>query len=373
MNQSDESAYGLSSIPDTSVVAAPQLDYLPPQPKSYRPKIGLIVAGGISEHHLQAYRSMGLTVSAICDLDLERAHRRQQEFYPEALVYDDYQQLLRDDQIEVLDITTHPEDRLSIVESALLAGKHVLSQKPFVLDLDDGQRLVELADRCGVRLAVNQNGRWAPHFSYLTQAIRSDVIGSVSSVDFSLQWDHTWTAGTLFEEIHHLLLYDFGIHWFDIATVLMGDRVPRQVFASVTRAGYQRVKPPFLAQAIIDYDDGQVRLAYNAHVRFGQEDRTIVAGERGVLRAFGPGVNEQQVQIFTEAGIASPVLAGTWFTNGFEGTMGELLCAIEEHRAPSHSAAHVLRSLALCFAALQSANTRQPVVPGTVHRYHSAP
>ena len=52
-----------------------------------------------------------------------------------------------------------------MIETALAAGKHVLSQKPFVLDLDDGTRLADLADESGVVLAVNQNGRWAPHLS----------------------------------------------------------------------------------------------------------------------------------------------------------------------------------------------------------------
>jgi len=46
--------------------------------------------------------------------------------------------------------------------------------------------------------------------------------------------------------------------------------------------------------------------------------------------------------------------------------MGELLCAIAEDREPSNSARHNLNSLALCFAALASAETGKPVKPGTV-------
>ena len=54
------------------------------------------------------------------------------------------------------------------------------------------------------------------------------------------------------------------------------------------------------------------------------------------------------------------------FPDGFHGTMGELLCAIEEGREPSHSARNNLRSLALCYAAVASAETGQPVEPGRV-------
>ena len=64
----------------------------------------------------------------------------------------------RNSEIDVLILllTLRPYPHSS---SALEAGKHVLSQKPFVLDLDDGQELVDLADRNGLKLAVNQNGR----------------------------------------------------------------------------------------------------------------------------------------------------------------------------------------------------------------------
>ena len=221
---SSDGSYGLSSVASDREVSAPALAYRPEWPQDESPPIGLIGAGGISEHHLRAYRSMGLNVEAICDRDKSRAEARRDEFFPNAQVFQDYRQLLALDSIGVADITTHPEERVPIITDALNAGKHVLSQKPFVTDLDVGEELVALADKNGVKLAVNQNGRWAPHFRYITRCIRENVLGPLSSIDFSLQWDHTWTAGTPFEQIHHLILYDFGIHWFDMIRVLVGAR-----------------------------------------------------------------------------------------------------------------------------------------------------
>src|SRR4029079_17535866 len=57
---------------------------------------------------------------------------------------------------------------------------------------------------------------------------------------------------------------------------------------------------------------------------------------------------------------------GSWFPDGFHGTMGELLSAIEEKREPTNSARNNLDSLALCFAAVASADRGEPVVPGSV-------
>ncbi|MDP3072567.1 MAG: Gfo/Idh/MocA family oxidoreductase [Opitutaceae bacterium] len=358
--------YGLSAAGAGGTIVAPVLPSLPPRPHSYRPKIALIGCGGISEYHLRAYRALGLEVVALCDRNVTRAEKRRVEFFPEAAVCDDYHEVLRRDDVEVVDVALHPKERIDVIEAALRAKKHVLSQKPFVLDLEVGERLVALADAQGVKLAVNQNGRWAPHFSYMAAALHAGVIGEVASVDFTLQWDHTWTAGTAFEEIRHLVLFDFGIHWFDMAARFMRGQRAERVWASVRRTAFQEMKPPMLGQVMIDYPGAQVRLNFNGHVRHGQEDRTVVCGSRGTLRSVGPSLSEQTVVLHTADGQATVPLDGTWFTSGFQGAMGELLCAIEENREPAHSARNNLDSLALCFAALASADAGAPRKPGSV-------
>jgi predicted dehydrogenase len=361
-----QSGYGLSSVGATKVIAAPVVSYLPPRPRAYRPKIAVVGCGGISEYHLRAYAAQQLDVAVLCDRNLTKAERRRDEFFPQAKIVTDFRAVMDRADIEVVDLTLHPADRMPVTDAALRARKHVLSQKPFVLDLAEGRRLVALAEEQRVKLAVNQNGRWAPHLAYLAGAVEAGVIGEIASVDCSLQWDHTWTAGTSFESMRHLVLLDFGIHWFDFVARLLRGRKPRQVWASIERATFQRMKPPMLAQVAIDYHGAQVRLNFNGHVSFGQEDRTVICGSRGTLRSSGPSLSEQTVTVHTGDGQGSPALQGTWFTNGFQGAMGELLCAIEENREPAHSARVNLDTLALCFAALASADSGRPVVPGTV-------
>ncbi|MDB6074535.1 MAG: gfo/Idh/MocA family oxidoreductase [Verrucomicrobiaceae bacterium] len=350
------SGYGLSGATAGPVFTAPVLNYRPPSPRDYRPRIGLIGAGGISEYHLRAYQKNGWEVAAIADRTLSKAQARANAFAPSALVTTDFRWVLENPDIDVIDATPHPRDRMAIIEAALNNGKHVLSQKPFVDDLADGEKLIRLAEEKGLKLAVNHNGRWAPHFSYMAAAVRAGVIGEVASIDFILHWDHTWTAGTRFEDMKHLLLLDFGIHWFDMATVLMGGALPERVYASVQRTSFQVMKPPFLASVIADYPGTQARLNFNAHVTDGQEDRTIIAGSKGTLRASGPGLNSQRVTLWTAQGEAPVPLEGCWFDSGFEGAMGELLCAIEDDREPANSARSSLRSLAFCKAALESAD-----------------
>ncbi len=351
----------------------PSLPYQPHDPAAYRPQIGLIGCGAITRDHLTAYQAAGYRVTALCDINRQAAVARQRAYYPEAQIYTDYRQLLAEPDIEVVDVATHPDVRAEIVRDALLADKHVLSQKPFVVDLAVGRELVELAAQRQLQLAVNQNGRWAPHFSYLRQAIAAGWIGEVLSVHMGVHWNHSWIGGTEFENIRHLILYDFAIHWFDMLTCFLGSREPTSVFATFTRSSVQQVRPRLLAQALVQYEGAQASLVFDGDTRAGPQDTTFVAGSRGTLASRGMNLNRQTVTLSQGDYQVRPQLVGSWFPDGFHGTMGELLCAIEQRRAPDHSAASNLRSLQLCFAAVESAETGRPVVPGTVDRLPPAP
>ena len=368
----DDGDYGIGQTSSARVIPPPapdvELPYRPRDPQNYRPAIGLIGCGGISEMHLRAYENAGYEVVALCSRNRERAEARRREFFPDADIYLDYRDLLARDDIEVVDITTHPQERVPIIEAAIDAKKHILSQKPFVVDLDIGLRLLERAEARGVLLAVNQNGRWAPHFSYLRHALKADLLGTLCSAHFSVHWDHSWIAGTPFEDIADLVLYDFGIHWFDMAAALLAGRTVLSVYASAARSPAQNVRPALLAQVAIQCEDAQIGLFFNGYTQQGQRDRTYVVGTQGSFESTGPDLTTQNVALYTREGVMRPELEGTWFGAGFHGAMAELLCAIAEKREPEHGARNNLESLALCFAAVASARSGQSFCPGQVRR-----
>jgi predicted dehydrogenase len=374
--------YDLKSTVAASI-PAPELTYQPPAPKGRAPKIGLIGCGGITEHHLKAYRAAGWEVAAFFDRNPEAAEGRRKEFYPEARVCATVEEMFADPEIAVVDIATHPIVRAELIEQAISAGKHILSQKPFAVDLESGERLVKLAADAGVKIAVNQNGRWAPYFSYMRHAVNAGLIGEVGSVHMVLNWDHTWTAGTPFEEIHHLMLYDFGIHWIDAARSFFDCRLAREskgdgasigqssrshdrayaasVSATLARFPDQPIKPPMLANVAVSFPNGMATIAFNGCSRFGARETCTITGTKGTIHAVGGICDIGSVEIHTADGIATAQLDGSWFPDGFRGCMGELLCAIEENREPGNSAANNLKSLALVLAAMKSADDGVPV------------
>jgi predicted dehydrogenase len=348
----------------------PEVAYRPRGPESYDPGIGLVGCGGVTKHHLNAYREAGYDVRAFCDLDRKRAEKRRDTYYPNADVYADHHELLAREDVEVVDVATHPTVRAPLVEDAIDAGKHVLSQKPFVLDLDVGDGLVERAAEEGVRLAVNQNGRWAPHFSYVRNAAKQGLLGEVVDVDCGVHWDHDWIAETPFDDVEHVITFDFGIHWYDLLSCLRDD--PVRVYASTARSPAQNATPSLLAQVQVEYDDAQASLTFGGNTRYRTGSRTFVGGTEGSVESTGaivscgPTSGEQTVTLEIADGTVVPALDGQWFPTGFQGSMAELLRAIEEDREPTHSGRDNLQSLELCFAAVESATRNDSVEPGTV-------
>lgn len=358
--------YALDAGQSGKRIAAPELAYRPRPPRDRSTPIGLIGTGGIAIQHLTAYRDAGLNVVAVANRTVAKAKKLARRFFPQAALYSDYREVLARPDIAVVDITTPPDIRAGMIEAALRAGKHVLSQKPFVTDLRVGRRLADLAENRCLKLAVNQNGRWAPHFSWLRHAVQRGLVGDVLSVDLSVHWDHDWIARTTFNEVHHIVLFDFGVHWFDALQSFMTGRPARNVFATLATAAGQKSKPPLLGQAMVQYDAAQASIVFNAATKQGKWDRSVIVGTKGTLRSEGPDLATQTVTLHTKRGVAQPKLAGTWFPGGFAGTMFELLRAIEQGKEPENSARKNLSSLALSFAACRSAETGRPQVPGKV-------
>ncbi|HOQ89759.1 MAG TPA: Gfo/Idh/MocA family oxidoreductase [Candidatus Hydrogenedentes bacterium] len=350
---------------DHGTVHPDAIPYKPPRPRKYIPRIALVGCGNVAPRHLAACRELGFPVTALCDVNQNKAERLRDQFFPDAKVFRDHRTMLKSCDADIVDVATLPEGRALIIEDALCDGRHVLSQKPFVTDLDRGLQLVELAQSQGLKLAVNQNARWAPHFSWAKHAVERGVIGDVFSVRFVVHWDYRQTPSS-FRGSRDWILFEYGIHWFDLAQVLMGGGRAEQVFASTCRGNAPDGLPDMLAQAVITYPRGQAAIGLNGAARVGTDDYTVITGERGIIVSRGPDKNHQQVTLYLEDSVYSPDLEGNWNTLGFQGTLGELAVAIEEDRQYYHGARENLESLALCFAAVQSSLTGRSCEPWSV-------
>lgn len=112
--------------------------------------VGIIGAGNISAAYLRlAPTFKGIEMRAVADLMPEAAKARAEEFGVRAESVDD---LLAADDIDIVVNLTIPSAHFDVSSNVLSAGKHVYSEKPFVLSLDQGEKIRNLADENGLRV-----------------------------------------------------------------------------------------------------------------------------------------------------------------------------------------------------------------------------
>ncbi len=144
--------------------------------------------------------------------------------FPGLPVTRDHQPVLSDPAVDLVVIATPNHTHAALARDALLAGKHVVIDKPFVTDLADGADLIELARTRGRMLSVFLNRRWDGDFRTVERLTDEERLGSIALA--SMHWDrfrpavkHGWREvpgeGTG-------LLADLGPHLVDQALRLFG-------------------------------------------------------------------------------------------------------------------------------------------------------
>lgn len=116
-------------------------------------KIGVVGCGNISGIYLSNIGGMfhNIEVAGICDLIREKAENQSKQ-YGGKKIYKDMYELFADPEVDIVLNITRPNDHYGVSKAALLAGKHVYSEKPLATDLDKAKELVELAKEKGLYL-----------------------------------------------------------------------------------------------------------------------------------------------------------------------------------------------------------------------------
>ncbi|EIJ69080.1 Gfo/Idh/MocA family oxidoreductase [Pasteurella bettyae] len=163
----------------------------------------------------------------------ERTTERGLQWVPTAEVVRDYSQLLTDD-IDAVIITTPNQTHYEMVKKAIVAGKHVLVEKPLVATAKEAFELGELAKQHNVVLYVYQNRRWDSEIATAKQIIEQGLLGEL--VDCEIRIDRYAKAknSKLWKELGDKgtgLVYDLAVHLIDQSVYLFGQ--PKAVFADI--------------------------------------------------------------------------------------------------------------------------------------------
>lgn len=189
-----------------------------------------IGAGYFGQFHYEAWsRIPEVTVSAVCDLNREKAEAVAQK-YAIPGVYTDLEKMLRQERPDFIDIITPPPTHLPIVQAAAAAGVHVICQKPLAPTYNKARALVETASGAGIRLMVHENFRFQPWHREIKKLIERGELGDrLFTLYFRCRQGDGWGEDAYlgrqpyFRTMPRLLLHETGIHFIDTFRYLAGE------------------------------------------------------------------------------------------------------------------------------------------------------
>lgn len=181
-------------------------------------KIGVIGCGYVFDHYMTTFdQHAGIEIAGIFDRNATRAHQVG-DFY-NLRVYDSVEALLADDAITIVANFTSIESHVEVSKAALLAGRHVYSEKPMAMDLASARMLVDLARQQNLRLSVAPSNLLSPTALTLWKAVEDGAVGDVRMVyaEFDdnpvyLLKPETWRSrsGASWPYLHE---YEMGCTW----------------------------------------------------------------------------------------------------------------------------------------------------------------
>lgn len=188
-------------------------------------RIGVIGCGYWGPNHIrnfEALRSNGADMAMAADLDVFR-RTSIRDAYPSLDVVPDAQQIIQNPDIDAVVVATPASTHFGFALQALSAGKHILVEKPFVMDIGEAAELAAIAERKGLVLAVGHTFEFAASVNRIRDLIAAGELGSVRYVR-SLRVN----LGLFQKDIN--VLWDLAPHDISILRYVLG-RMPTAVHA----------------------------------------------------------------------------------------------------------------------------------------------
>ena len=144
-------------------------------------KIGVIGCGYVFDHYMATWaRHPGLVLKGVADRDSARRDAVAVAYKLKA--YASNEELLADPEIAIVVNLTSIESHVEVTRAALMAGKHVYSEKPLAPDMGEARALIELAESLGLRLSCAPSNAMSDTTQTMWKAVRDGAVGDVRIV-----------------------------------------------------------------------------------------------------------------------------------------------------------------------------------------------
>jgi predicted dehydrogenase len=278
--------------------------------------VGIVGCGDIAlKNYLPGTRALAGTVDIIatCDTRYDRAVRAGEEFgAEECRAYDSLDELLRDKDVEAVEILTPWPYHFRLALQALQAGKHVYVQKPMCQTLDEANQLVDEANRRGLILAAAPPNMVSPTVQRIKSLVQEGVIGKVGMI-----YNHSShggaTGGGRFTDSEWFFmkeagvwtsLVDMGVYGLHTVTGILGPARRVTAFSGIafrdrvfTDPETQQSRPVQITGhdngiVLLDWGDGTLGAVDGAFTMVTREGPGMtIYGQEGVISSTGRAGN----------------------------------------------------------------------------------
>jgi scyllo-inositol 2-dehydrogenase (NADP+) len=224
----------------------------------------------------------------------ERSKNLAAEKYPSIKTFRDYDSLLADKNIGLVIVNTPSVTHFDYTKKALLAGKHVITEKPFTATAAGAEELIQLAKEKNKLLSVFHNRRWDSDFLTVKKILASQALGDIKEAE--IHYDRF--TPELSYKVHKELptpaigvLYDLGSHLIDSALQLFG--MPTHVFADIMQMRPGTVVDDY-CEILLYYTLYRVRIKATMFAK--EPQGFIIHGTKGSFVKSRSDVQETQLQ-----------------------------------------------------------------------------
>lgn len=187
-----------------------------------------IIGLGYGRAHIAGFQAAGVEVVALCQRDIAAAAKLASQ-YQVPQVFARWQDLLTQARPDIVVIATPPALHLPILQAAVVAGCHVVCEKPLATTTAEAHAMVAAARASGRSVITSFNWRFAPAMQRMKQMVDAGHLGRVFHVNahwFNPAWVDATTAPTWRMDralAGHGALGDLGVHLIDLVQWLFGD------------------------------------------------------------------------------------------------------------------------------------------------------
>jgi predicted dehydrogenase len=334
-------------------------------------KAVLAGCGGISRAWLEpASQIENFEIAGFVDINEAAARTRAQEYgKPGAVVGTDLDKVLDQVQPDIVFDCTNPTSHFHVVTTAFKHGAHVLGEKPLADTLENAHKMIEASQQAGKLYSVMQNRRFDPNIRRVRALIETGQFGPLTMLNSDFFVGAHF--GGFREEMANVLLIDMAIHTFDAARFISGAEA-KSVYCKEWNPPGSWYQQDAAAVCIFEMSNDLIyvyrgswcaeglRTTWESDWRIiGQHGTILWPGDERIMAQTARG--EKEGLFLPTQDITPPESAPIEKTGGHGGMIREFVEAVRNGTTPENPATDNIKSLAMVFAAIESAKLGKTV------------